>query len=236
MRASFNSGIAALAALTVPVAAVAADVTLPPRVPAPVYVAPPFSWTGFYLGGNFGGAWASTRLTDNLAGASLAANRNGWLDGGQAGFNYQTGNFVGGVEGTFDWTSLNTTGAPFATAFGPLQASANTQWIITLAARVGYAVDRWLVYGKAGGGWVFNSATITTVTNGASATTSNATPGWLFGAGVEFGFTPNWSAKLEYDYLGLSGWTATSPLIADTVNVKRQLNMIMTGVNYRFGW
>jgi outer membrane immunogenic protein len=236
MRAVFNLGIAALASLTVPVAAIAADVTLPPRAPAPVYVAPPFSWTGFYLGGNFGGTWASTTLTDNLTGASLTASRSGWLDGGQAGFNYQTGNFVWGVEATFDWTSLNTTGTPFATAFGPLQASANTQWLTTLAARLGYAADRWLVYGKAGGGWVSNSATVTNVTSQVSATTSNATSGWLVGAGLEFGFTPNWSAKLEYDYLGLSGWTAASPLIADTVTVKRQLNMITTGVNYRFGW
>jgi outer membrane immunogenic protein len=114
--------------------------------------------------------------------------------------------------------------------------SASTQWLTTLAARFGYAADRWLVYGKAGGGWVSNNVTVTNLTSQVSATTSNTTSGWLLGAGVEFGFTPNWSAKLEYDYLGLSGWTAASPLVADTVNVKRQLNMITTGVNYRFGW
>jgi len=236
MRAVSNLSIAALASLIIPVAATAADVTPPPRAPAPVYVAPPFSWTGFYLGGNFGGTSASTTLTDNLTGASLTAHRSGWLDGGQAGFNYQIGNFVWGAEGTFDWTSLNTTGAPFATAFGPLQASANTQWLTTLAVRLGFAADRWLVYGKAGGGWVFNSATVTNLASQVSATTSNTTSGWLLGAGVEFGFTQNWSAKLEYDYLGLSGWTAASPLVADTVNVKRQLNMVTAGVNYRFGW
>jgi outer membrane immunogenic protein len=231
-----SGGVAALASLIFPVAATAADVTLPPRPAVPVYVAPSFSWTGFYLGGNFGGALANTTLTDNLTGVSLTANRNGWLDGGQAGFNYQIGNFVGGVEGTFDWTSLNTIGAPFATSFGPLQLSANTQWLTTLAARLGFAADRWLVYGKAGGGWVSNNATVTSLTSQVSATTSTTTSGWLVGAGVEFGFTQNWSAKLEYDYLGLSGWTAASPVVADTVTVIRQINMITIGVNYRFGW
>jgi len=102
MRAVSNLSIAALASLIIPVAATAADVTPPPRAPAPVYVAPPFSWTGFYLGGNFGGTSASTTLTDNLTGASLTAHRSGWLDGGQAGFNYQIGNFVWGAEGTFE--------------------------------------------------------------------------------------------------------------------------------------
>jgi opacity protein-like surface antigen len=65
---------------------------------------------------------------------------------------------------------------------------------------------------------------------------SNTNSGWLLGAGVEYAFAPDWTAKLEYDYLGLSGWPASSPLVADTVNVTRRLNIVMMGFNYKFGW
>jgi outer membrane immunogenic protein len=63
----------------------------------------------------------------------------------------------------------------------------------------------WLFYGKVGGGWVGNNSfTITNVTTGASITTSNnnTNSGWLVGAGIEWAFAPNWSAKIEYNYLG----------------------------------
>jgi len=210
----------------------------PASPPAQVYVPPPFTWTGFYLGGNFGGAWASTTLTDNLTGASATGNLAGWLGGGQVGFNYQTGSFVWGVEGTFDWSSLNSTTGGIITAAGPaLQVAANTQWLTTAAARFGFAADRTLFYGKAGGGWVGNNATVTNLATGASASSSNTNSGWLLGAGVEYAFTPNWTVKAEYDYLGLSGWTAVSPVgVVDTVNVKRQVNIVTAGINYKFGW
>ena len=105
------------------------------------------------------------------------------------------------------------------------------------AGRFGIAANNWLYYGKAGGGWVGNNATVTNLASGASATSSNTNSGWVLGAGVEYAFTPNWTAKVEYDYLGLSGWTAPSPVgVADTVNVKRQLNIVMVGINYKFGW
>jgi outer membrane immunogenic protein len=221
--------------LAISVVANAADLSVKAPAPVPVYVPPPFTWTGFYLGGNFGGGWASTTATDNLTGANLTSNLGGWLGGGQVGFNYQAGNIVWGVEGTFDWTSLNSTSGVAPTAFGNLQASANTQWVTTLAARLGIAMDRWLVYGKGGAGWVGNNTTVTNQTTGLAVSSSNTNSGWLVGGGVEYAFTPNWTAKLEYDYLGLRGWTAGSPLPGDTVNVKRQINMVMAGINYKFG-
>src|SRR2546428_420348 len=77
---------------------------------APVYVAPPFSWTGFYIGGNIGGAWANGNVTDSLFGLSASTSRSGFIGGGQLGFNYQFTNVVLGAEWDFDWTSLNATG------------------------------------------------------------------------------------------------------------------------------
>jgi outer membrane immunogenic protein len=216
----------------------AADMPQPAPPPAPVYMPPPFTWTGFYIGANFGGAWASTTLTDNLTDSSVTGSLSGWLGGGQVGFNYQIGSFVWGVEGTFDASSLNSTTGGIITAAGPvLQVAANTKWVSTLAARFGFAADRALFYGKAGGGWVGNNATITNLATGSSATSSNTNSGWMLGAGVEYAFTPNWTVEIEYDYLGLRGWTATSPVdVVDTVNVKRQLNIVMAGINYKFGW
>jgi outer membrane immunogenic protein len=233
MRAILFSTTAALTALTVWTSAHAADLPkAPPPSPAPVFVPPAFTWTGFYLGGNFGGGWSSTTFTDNLTGGAVTATNAGWLGGGQVGFNYQFGAAVVGVEATFDWSSLGVNPPAWTVAGLTSTASLSTKWVTTAAARLGYAADRALFYGKAGGGWVGNSATISTST-GASLTTSNTNSGWLVGGGLEYAFTPNWTGKLEYDYLGLQGWTATSPIVADSVNVKRQLNIFTVGFNYK---
>jgi outer membrane immunogenic protein len=121
-----------------------------------------------------------------------------------------------------------------------------------VAARFGWAVDHWLFYGKAGGGWVGNNnLTVTNVTTGLSLTCGtfttltncgNNTGGWLVGAGVEYAFTNNWTVKVEYDYLGLGNRTffipATSPFLpGDTfTSNNRNVQMVKVGVNYLFNW
>ena len=90
------------------------------------------------------------------------------------GFNYEFSNLVLGVEGDVDWTSSSATGGGvFVPGVGTLQASANTNWVSTLAGRFGVAFDRVLVYGKAGGGWTGSTANITNLTTAASASPSN---------------------------------------------------------------
>jgi len=91
--------------------------------------------------------------------------------------------------------------------------TSNNRFITTLAARFGLAYGPWLFYGKAGGGWIGNNDfTITNVTTGASITGFNdTTGGWLLGAGIEWAFVPSWSAKIEYDLLGLEDWTFIVP-------------------------
>ncbi len=243
-------GSVALVALMIGGPAVAADLSRP--APAPVYtkappMAPIFSWTGFYIGGNIGGAWANDNITDNLFGLNFNNGNNAvFVGGGQAGFNYQVGSVVFGVEGDFDWAANNNntvTGiiGPFGNTF---TASANDRWIATVAGRLGYAADRWLFYVKGGGGWVgANSFTVTDVTTGASITAgnSNTLSGWLVGGGVEWAFANNWSLRAEYDFLGLSTRTftvpATSPiLVGDTFTTgKNNVQMATIGINYRFG-
>lgn len=228
----------ALIALAIPLSANAADLARPAPVP---YKAPPpmpvFSWTGFYIGANVGGAWANSNVSDSLFGLTASTNHAGFIGGGEAGFNYQFNNFVIGFEGDFDGTSIRATGPGVPTGIGVLQGSANTDWVSTLAARFGVAFDRVLVYGKVGGGWVQNTASITNLTTGGSISASNINDGWLAGGGIEWAFAPNWSTKFEYDYLGLQNWAFTGPIFAaDTFTVHRDIQMFKAGINYRFSW
>jgi outer membrane immunogenic protein len=221
-------GGVAVATLMATSAASAADMYLPRSA----YVLPPFSWTGFYVGANLGGGWASGSLNDNFTGASVGTGSSGVVGGGKVGYNYQIGNFVLGAEADFEGTSLNSTRSA-----GVLQASANTNWITTVAARFGVAANNWLYYGKAGGGWVGNSATLTNLATGASVNSSNTNGGWLVGAGVEWAFAPQWSASLEYNYLGLNSWNVNSSVFApaaDRFSVNRNVQTLLVGVNYRF--
>jgi outer membrane immunogenic protein len=224
--------------------------------PAPVYskapmMAPAFSWTGFYIGGNLGGAWAHRDVTDSRFGLNFSNgnNNNGvFIAGGQVGGNYQINNFVVGVEGTFDWAANNnnTTTGIVVPGGNTIQVTSNDTWLSTLAARVGVAYDRVLFYGKGGGAWVGNNSfTVTNVTTGASFTgsNSNTTSGWLVGAGVEWAFANNWTLKAEYDYIGLSGRTFTIPVgsaapfaLGDTFTTgSNNIQMATVGVNFLFG-
>jgi outer membrane immunogenic protein len=249
MTKLFHS-IASLSALLVAsVSANAADISMPVKAPPPI-IAPPFSWTGFYIGGNLGGAWANTTITDSRFGLNFSNGNNAvFVAGGQAGFNYQFSNVVVGVEGDFDWAANNnntTTGV-----IGPLghtfTASANDRWMATVAGRLGYAFDRWMIYAKGGGGWVgANSFTVTDVTTGASVTAgnSNTLSGFLVGGGFEWAFANNWTLRAEYDFFGLSGRSFTVPVTApvtiavagDTFTTGRNnIQMATVGINFLFG-
>jgi outer membrane immunogenic protein len=118
-----------------------------------------------------------------------------------------------------------------------LRARLDTNWMTTVAARFGIAANNWLFYGKAGGGWANNSATLTNLNNGFQVSSSNTNGGWLVGGGLEYAFAPQWSTKLEYNYLGLNSWNVNSTLFApnaDRFSVSRNIQTLTVGVNYRF--
>jgi outer membrane immunogenic protein len=233
--------------------AMAADLSR--AAPAPVYTKAPmmpvFTWTGFYIGGNLGGAWAHRDVTDSLFGLNFSNgnNNNGvFIAGGQVGGNYQFNNFVVGVEGTFDWAANNnnTTTGIAVPGGNIIQVTSNNTWLSTLAGRFGVAFDRVLVYGKGGGAWIGNNSfTVTNVTTGASFTgsNSNTTTGWVAGAGVEWAFAPNWTVKAEYDFIGLGGRSFTIPAgspapfaAGDTFTTgSNNVQMATVGVNFLFG-
>ena len=92
-----------------------------------------------------------------------------------------------------------------------------------------WSEDRWLVYGKFGGGWVHSTAEVNAF--GQTWNGSSTKDGWLVGAGVEYGFKPHWTVRLEYDYLALANWTsATVP----AVSLNRDVQMVKAGINYKF--
>jgi outer membrane immunogenic protein len=221
---------------------------VPPYAP-PVYVPPAFTWTGFYLGGNLGAAWALNTMTDTQLGLNLSngSNNGVFIGGGQLGFNWQISNVVLGFEWDLDGVANNNNpgNGLFIPAVGTIQVTPNNKWLTTLAARFGVTNGHWLFYGKAGGGWVGNdNFTVTNVTPGASITGSNrnTNSGWLVGAGIEWAFANHWSAKLEYDYLELGSQTFTvpagSPFLANDIFTvsNRNIQMVKVGINYLFNW
>jgi outer membrane immunogenic protein len=222
----------------------------PPRAPVAYIPEPVFSWTGFYIGGNLGFGWNQGGVNDSSPPLGLGVNYgnpsgNGvFVGGGQIGANYQFSSFVIGVEGNFDWAANNSNSFPgVATPLGTIRVSSNDRWITTLAGRFGWAVDHLLIYGKAGGGWVgAGNFAITNVGTGASValSNSNTNSGWLVGLGAEYAITNHVTAKLEYDYLGVSNASGTVPagapfLAGDTFSSSgRSVQMLTAGINYLF--
>jgi outer membrane immunogenic protein len=242
--------LASAAMLLSPLAAHAADLAVKAPPPPPV---PVFSWTGFYVGANIGGAWSNNRWTDSVFLTNFNNGNNGvFIGGGQVGGNYQIGQFVIGGEWDFDWAANNNNNnGVIIPGVGNIVVTNNNRWITTVAARFGWAIDHWLLYGKAGGGWVgSNNFSVANTTTGVSfncgtlgfSSCNNSTGGWLVGAGFEYAFTNNWTVKLEYDYLGLGNRTffvpAGAPFLAgDTFTTNnRNVQMVKVGVNYLFNW
>lgn len=225
-----------LVALGVAVPASAADlgVRRGPAV-APVAVAPIYNWTGFYIGGHVGWGHAEATTRDDFFGDSFSTDNDGFLGGGQVGFNYQVGQWVFGVEGQFSWTDI---GRDFAVTNGLTTVSLSTDvnWVATVAGRLGIAFGNALIYGKGGVAFMDFSAT-GCVTGFGCATRSDTETGWMVGAGIEYGFTPNWSAKIEWNFMRFDdvgqniGLTCTTCGFHTDVDV----NVVKAGINYRFG-
>jgi outer membrane immunogenic protein len=255
MRKSILFAAAAVAFLGIPASGQAADMPVKaPMMPPPP---PPFSWTGFYIGGNLGGARANVNVTDSFSGQTFSRSSDSvFIGGGQIGYNYQFNTFVLGFEWDFDAVANNNDrvgngllilgNGPFAVTGG------GDRWISTLAARLGFAVDHSLFYAKLGGGEVSARGLTVTYTgpgvangqfvNGASRTAS----GFMFGVGWEYAFTNNLTMKVEYDHVDISSTRSftlaanlpgvIAPIAGDVFrNRDTSVQMFKVGLNYLFG-
>jgi len=253
-------GLLALAAALRTAAAADADVYGPP----PVVYGPPvtvvlFTWTGFYFGGHVGGAWGSKNetgnpysffnglLTDTITPSPASVNVSGWLGGGQIGANYQIGSLVFGAEADASGANLNGSSACASTSFlngalPPANCKVKVEGVGTIAARLGVAFDRFLVYGKGGAAWASDKYSLTSVTPTLLPTFNGSETrwGWMVGAGLEYAFYDNWSAKIEYNYMGFatSNLQFTDPTGSFFLNtsIQQQLHVVKAGINYRWGW
>ena len=233
--------IAMLSLLAIGSAARAAD--LPPAPELPPLQAEP-GWTGFYAGLNVGGALGSSRNAFSIGGFGLPTfntSPDGVVGGGQAGYDWQTGPWVLGLEASFDGSGLSgVRTAPCAPPLCGAFAARYTQrlsWFGTLRPRIGYALGNWLFYAT-GGGALGQAGTTATATYGGFTATDNRSQtrdGWTLGGGVEVALAGGWSAKIEYLYLDLGSRTTTYPLIPPISNTSRfSANVITAGVNYHF--
>jgi outer membrane immunogenic protein len=243
--------------------ALAADLPPPPAppprapatyVPAPV---PYYNWTGLYVGGNLGVGWNQGSFSDPIGNSFSSSGTNiKFLGGAQVGFNYEfAGGFLLGAEADFDFfpnaantsNAINVAGVAGGPVLGTGTVTVNNGWLTTFAGRLGYAWDRFLVYGKGGWAWVGSSNNKVTLTQtGGTAAVFNAgnnsNYGWVAGAGVEYAFWGNVSARLEYDYIGLNNQTisipATSAILANDsfTGSNRSIQMITAGINYKFNF
>jgi outer membrane immunogenic protein len=248
--------IVAVASLLAASHAWAADLPVPAG-PAPAYypVATIYDWGGGYIGINGGYAfgqseWGSDPL--NPSGNSSTGNFhvNGGLVGGTIGVSGQWGAWVLSAEGDFDWQGLSGSStspfctsliaAPGATAAG-LSCKTASNWLGTLRARFGYAWDRVLVYGTAGGA----GANIETALTGLPYQ-NNAVFGWTAGAGVEVALAEHWTFKLEYLFVDLGnvscnhGYScgydvAAIPPVGASMTAKLNENLIRVGLNFKYG-
>jgi len=219
------------------VSAFAADL---PTKAAPVPYVPPFSWTGFYLGGELG--WIRTN-PEYTAGAlllgtpfviSTASEKNGLTYGILGGYNYQVGQWVLGVEGDFTgWT----VGKIRYTAITGDFVTAHSKWGGSIRGRFGYAADRALFYMTGGAAFVSNETSIPTT--GISIGGDGTRVGWTLGGGVDYAFTNNWFTGIEYRYTQYEARTFTYPIAIlnlGFVGFKQELNsnQVTARIGYKF--
>jgi outer membrane immunogenic protein len=221
----------------VAMAGVASAADLPSTKAAPVYIppAPVFTWTGFYIGVEGGGDFRNYH--DNWTGRGL--NKDGGLVGGVLGYNWQFNNFVVGLEG--DAAALLSGNE--AWTYSGAQVYNNTlngDYAAAIRGRLGIpAFERALFYvagGVAFGDVKYNYTPV--VGNGISATQDRV--GWTIGAGMDYAFTPNWIARIEYRYVDLSTgsnyyWTDNVSKVYINDRLRVTSNQVMGAIMYKFG-
>ena len=166
-----------------------------------------FSWAGPYLGGNLGYEWGTV--------SNSGTKPSGIAGGIEGGYNFQSGNWVFGIEGDLELTGASDTFASW---------KFSNPWFGTVRGRIGYAFNNILFYGT--GGLAFGELRVETF----GLSQSQTSAGWTLGAGTEFGLAPNWTAKIEYLYVDLS----ESQFAITGVSNGYRFGVIRAGLNYHF--
>ncbi len=249
---------AAVLGLATAQSASATDLGIPIKALA---ASPGYNWSGFYIGGNFGSGWENSNFTSHLSNGAPdfagSYDSSGLFGGGQIGFNYvATPRVLIGVEADGDWSNFSGSSAGCIST-GCASGHTTLDAFGTVRGRVGYVWNNWLLYGT--GGWAWSdSGTNQTVTCsdatcaaggpgimsplvGMVASSSGTQSGWAAGAGVEWGFLPHWSLRLQYLHLEFDGVGrefryAGFPTAFRNVQSNDSIDTVSIGVNYLFNW
>jgi outer membrane immunogenic protein len=228
------------------IAAQAAD------IPRPVYKAPVavpmYNWSGLYVGGQAGWAFSDstwdTNATNNAVFVTENHKENSWIAGGQLGLRWQfSNNWVIGVEGMWSGVDLNTNEvSPTLAATGSPNRFRGTDIssIYSVTGQLGYAWDRFMIYGK--GGWAGGEVDRSTLNanNGVFSAISQNASGWTAGGGAEWAFGNGWSVAVEYAYYDLNAGSVEA--VQSNGNqftygdIDSQIHTIVGRLNYTFNW
>ena len=256
MRVSATKAIAFSAFAVVAATSMASAADMAPRyTKAPPPVVEVWNWTGFFIGGNAGYSWGRSNTDvsyfNTVTGVpivpppgsitSAGFDMNGGIAGGQIGYNWQSSNWVFGLEADAQWSGEKGRGVfnCASTAIGgpclpgltflpagvtgtSLTVDQSLEWFGTVRGRAGVLVTpRVLLYGTGGlaYGSIKTTGTLAGVNpNGGVVTSigssSDTRLGWTVGAGIEGKLNSNWSAKLEYLYMDLDSFRAGSFTLA----------------------
>ena len=196
------------------------------------------AWAGFYIGAHAGGAWTNVDWDDiSLTGEGVNNNSSGFIGGGQIGYNWQSGHLVVGIEASLSGADLE--GDERSSINPTVTYSTDINSIVTVTGRLGYAADRWLIYGKAG--WANARVEISGVNTGLgdSFSVDDRRSGWTVGAGLEYLIAPSVSLGVEYSFidLGSRDFSGSTDLgLAFTArDVETEIHSVTARLNVKLG-
>jgi outer membrane immunogenic protein len=231
-------GLVALGAASVP--ASAADLAARPvYTKAAPMMAALYDWSGFYIGGN--GGWGQERdsRTDPFGVALGRHDANGGTAGGQIGYRWQTGPVVFGLEAQGNWADF--TGSNTSLVAPAISVRSKMDAFGLFTGQIGYAWNNVLLYAKGGAAVTDTKYSALSIPTGLVTASSGDQTNWgaVVGAGLEYGFAPNWSAAVEYDHIFQDGRssTFTSPAGVVTGNFRDSgdTDLVTARINYRWG-
>jgi outer membrane immunogenic protein len=247
MKRAFLAGVALLAAVSgsaISGSAMAADMSTAPVLTKASPMGPT-SWTGCYVGGEGGYAYGQSKHTAEsgiAAGLDITPtfNLNGEIAGGTFGCNYQTSNFVLGIEDDLSWTNKKGS-ASDQLPFNAFTISAtNEKWIDTLRGRAGFAWERVFLFATGGGAVANIGVNICNTALATCVSDSSNVWGWTFGVGIEWTAWDNWSFKAEYLHVDFGAPQFINPpvVVPGIANIVTRHDAVTdelfrVGVNYR---
>jgi outer membrane immunogenic protein len=211
---------------------------------APALAAPPaapiFNWTGFYVGANAGYSWGSSKIFEDCQDCAPnpifpmgTFHPDGFIGGGQAGYNSQFNNWVFGLEADFDYDGARASGLGLNNGY--IQ-NIRYHWLATTRARAGVLIGNGtLVFVTGGAAFadIFHSSLNPSGSSGSSTRT-----GWVIGGGFEHAISNLWSVKLEYLYADLGTTVLHATFIPPRpifFHYDDTMQILRVGLNYKFG-